>query len=93
MVQEQKDQITGARREAVLINKNDAEKLGLNQGDRVILKNDLGEYRGKVYTAPIKPGNLQIHWPEGNILLDKYKRSDEGVPDYNALVRLEKQSN
>ena len=93
MVQEQKDQITGAIREAVLMNKNDAEKLGLSQGDRVILKNDLGEYQGKVYTAPIKPGNLQIHWPEGNILLDKHKRSAEGVPDYNALVRLEKQSN
>ena len=93
MVQEQKDQITGAIREAVLMNKNDAEKLGLNEGDRVILKNDVGEYRGKVYTAPIKPGNLQIHWPEGNILLDKYKRSAEGVPDYNALVRLDKQSN
>lgn len=90
MVQEQKDQITGARREAILINKNDAEKLGLNQGDRVILKNDLGEYKGKVYTAPITPGNLQIHWPEGNILLDKSKRSSEGVPDYNALVQLEK---
>ncbi|MDJ0632501.1 MAG: molybdopterin-dependent oxidoreductase, partial [Xenococcaceae cyanobacterium MO_188.B29] len=90
MVQEQKDQITGAIREAVLINQNDAEKLGLNQGDRVILKNDLGEYKGKVYTAPIKPGNLQIHWPEGNILLDKSKRSAEGVPDYNALVTLEK---
>ncbi len=90
MVQEQKDQITGAIREAVLINQNDAEKLGLNQGDRVILKNDLGEYKGQVYTAPIKPGNLQIHWPEGNILLDKSKRSAEGVPDYNALVTLEK---
>ena len=93
MVQEQKDQITGAIREAVLMNKHDAEKLGLDRGDRVILKNDLGEYRGKVYTAPIKPGNLQIHWPEGNILLDKSKRSAEGVPDYNALVKLEKEIN
>ncbi|MDJ0692392.1 MAG: FdhF/YdeP family oxidoreductase [Xenococcaceae cyanobacterium MO_188.B32] len=93
MVQEQKDQITGAIRAAVLMNKNDAEKLGLDRGDRVILKNDLGEYRGKVYTAPIKPGNLQIHWPEGNILLDKSKRSAEGVPDYNALVKLEKEIN
>ena len=90
MVQEQKDQITGAIREAVLMNQIDAEKLGLDRGDRVILKNDFGEYQGKVYTAPIKPGNLQIHWPEGNILLDKSKRSAEGVPDYNALVKLEK---
>ncbi|BAY96275.1 molybdopterin-dependent oxidoreductase alpha subunit [Tolypothrix tenuis PCC 7101] len=39
---------------------------------------------------PIQPSNLQVHWLEGNILLDKTKRSVEGVPDYNAIARLEK---
>lgn len=91
MVQERKDAITGAVREAVLINVSDATKLGLKDGDAVILKNKLGEYKGQVYIAPIQSGNLQVHWPEGNILLDKTKRSLEGVPDYNAVVRLEKQ--
>jgi molybdopterin-dependent oxidoreductase alpha subunit len=90
MVQERKDAITGAVREAVLISQTDAKQLGLKDGDAVILKNELGEYKGRVYIAPIKPGNLQVHWPEGNVLLDKSKRSTEGVPDYNALVRLEK---
>ena len=90
MVQENKDAITGAAREAVLISSVDAEKLNLKDGDKVVLKNDLGEYKGRVYMAPMKPGNLQIHWPEGNVLLDKSKRSLEGVPDYNALVRLDK---
>jgi len=43
--------------------------------------------------APIKPGNLQVHWREGNVLLDRNKRSPEvEIPDYNALVRLEKQT-
>lgn len=90
IVQERKDAITGAVREAVLMSRVDAEQLGLNDGDAVILKNDLGEFKGRVCTAPIKPGNLQVHWPEGNVLLDKSKRSQEGVPDYNALVHLEK---
>jgi anaerobic selenocysteine-containing dehydrogenase len=91
MVQERKDAITGAVREAVLMSRVDAEKLGLKDGDGVILKNDLGELKGRVYLAPIKPGNLQVHWPEGNVLLDKNKRSPEvEIPDYNALVRLEK---
>ncbi|ARV60859.1 formate dehydrogenase [Nostocales cyanobacterium HT-58-2] len=90
MVQEHKDAITGAVREAVLMNEADAAKLGLKDGDAVILKNELGEYKGRVYIAPIKPRNLQVHWPEGNVLLDKSKRSREGVPDYNAVVRLEK---
>lgn len=90
MVQSRKDAITGAVRKAVLLNPFDAKKLGLKDGDEVLLKNDLGEFKGRVYLAPMKPGNLQIHWPEGNILLDKAKRSVEGVPDYNALVSLEK---
>ncbi|NMF66581.1 FdhF/YdeP family oxidoreductase [Brasilonema octagenarum] len=90
MVQERKDAITGAVREAVFINEVDAKHFGLNDGDVVILTNELGNLKGKVYTAPIKPGNLQVHWPEGNVLLDKSKRSREGVPDYNAVVRLEK---
>jgi anaerobic selenocysteine-containing dehydrogenase len=90
MVQERKDAITGAVREAVLMSQVDAQQLGLKDGDAVILKNELGELRGRVYIAPIKPGNLQVHWPEGNVLLDKSKRSKEGVPDYNTLVHLEK---
>ena len=90
MVQERKDAITGAVREAVLLSQVDAEQLRLKDGDAVILKNELAQLRGRVYIAPIKPGNLQVHWPEGNVLLDRSKRSKEGVPDYNALVRLEK---
>jgi molybdopterin-dependent oxidoreductase alpha subunit len=90
MVQERKDAITGAQREAIFMNGSDAEKLGLQDGDSVVLKNDLGELQGRVYLAPIQSSNLQVHWPEGNILLNKGKRSLEGVPDYNAIARLEK---
>ncbi|BCL38424.1 FdhF/YdeP family oxidoreductase [Nostoc sp. MS1] len=92
MVQEAKDAITGALREAVLMNPHDAASLGLKDGDKVILRNHLGELAGRVYIAPIQSGNLQVHWPEGNVLLDKSKRSLEGVPDYNAVVSLEKQA-
>jgi len=90
MVQARRDAITGARREAIFMNESDAKKLGLENGDSVLLKNDLGELAGRVYLAPIQPGNLQVHWPEGNVLLATGKRSLEGVPDYNAIARLEK---
>ncbi len=91
MVQEQKDAITGAKRKAVLMSRVDAKKLGLNHGDAVILRNQQGQFQGNIHIAPITPGNLQVHWPEGNVLLDKGKRSPEvDIPDYNALVRLEK---
>lgn len=90
MVQESKDAITGAMRDAILINPMDAQQLGLNQGDSVKLTNAYGEYQGRIYLAPMTPKNLQVHWPEGNILLNKDKQSAEGVPDYNAIVKLEK---
>ncbi len=90
MVQEKQDAITGAVRDAVLMNPVDAANLGLEPGDAVILKNDLGELRLRVYLAPIQSGNLQVHWPEGNVLLDKSRRSLAGVPDYNTVVHLEK---
>lgn len=90
MVHEKKDMLNGAVREAVLMNREDAEKLGLRDGDPVVLRNEQGVFQGRVCLAPLKPGNLQIHWPEGNHLLDRNRRSPEThVPDYNALVRLE----
>ena len=90
MVHTPKDGITGAGREAIFMSQRDAQQLGLKNGDAVVLKNEWGQFHGQVYLAPIQPGNLQIHWPEGNVLLDRSKRSPEvGIPDYNAIVQLE----
>ena len=39
----------------------------------------------------MKPGNLEVHWPEGNVLLCREEidlASHE--PDYNAIVSVEK---
>jgi predicted molibdopterin-dependent oxidoreductase YjgC len=93
MVFEKKDALNGAVRDAVLMNAADARSLGLREGDPVVLSNEIGAYRGVVAFAPIKPRNLQVHWPEGNVLLDHRHRSPEShVPDYNAFVRIERAS-
>lgn len=91
MVQDRQDALTGAVRDAVLVNRDDAQRLGLKDADAVILRSGTGEFRGRVRIAPMKPGNLEIHWPEGNVLIDRRRRSpDAGIPDFNALVRMEK---
>ena len=91
MVHERKDALNGAGRDAVLINESDARAHGLRDGDAVRLSSEHGAFDGRVMIAPIKPGNLQVHWPEGNVLLDANRRSSEShVPDYNAFVRLER---
>lgn len=91
MVHERKDAITGAVRDAVFMNAADASGLGLREGDAVVLRSVTGEYHGRVRIAPMKARNLQVHWPEGNVIIDHVHRSAEShVPDYNALVRVER---
>ncbi|MEU1721809.1 FdhF/YdeP family oxidoreductase [Nonomuraea sp. NPDC005692] len=87
MVHERLDGFNGAAREAVLMSPYDADRLGLADGAPVELRAGERTYQGKVLRAPLMPGNLQIHWPEGNVLLDEARRSPQArIPDYNALV-------
>jgi len=82
------DPITGARRDDVLMAREDAEKLGLKEGDAITLRNELGEYRGRVKIDRVKPGSLQAHWPEINVLVPAGRLDPSGVPDYNATVEV-----
>ena len=85
------DPINGAGRNAVLMNTEDAARLHLMNHDRVALVNDIGRYEGRVFLAPIARGNLQIHWPEGNVIIRRgVVDAAGGVPDYNAHVTVEK---
>lgn len=85
------DPLNNAPRDAVLMSSEDAAALHLVHGDRIALVNDLGRYEGRVHPAPLAPGNLQVHWPEGNGLIRKgVVDAMGGVPDYNAHVRIEK---
>jgi molybdopterin-dependent oxidoreductase alpha subunit len=91
MVHEARDPLTGAVRDAVLMNPADAERLGLADGDAVVLTSDSGTLDGRVRKAPVTPGNLQVHWPEGEVLIDRTRRSPQArMPDYNAVVRVER---
>ncbi|MDQ2675500.1 MAG: FdhF/YdeP family oxidoreductase, partial [Actinomycetota bacterium] len=90
MVQESSDALTGATREAVLISAVDADRLGLGAGQEVLLRSGSGELRCRVALAPIAPGNAQVHWPEGNVLIaDDVRSAEAGIPDYNTRVTLE----
>jgi molybdopterin-dependent oxidoreductase alpha subunit len=91
MVHEQADGLTGAEREAVMMNLADAERLGLANGEEVLLRSEHGEFRGRVHVAPVTPRNLQVHWPEAEGLIDRHRRSPQaGIPDYNAVVTVER---
>ena len=91
MVQRERDPLTGASRHDVLMSEEDARGLSLAAGEAIRLVSDSGEFRGQVLIAPIKPGNLEVHWPEGMALLPGGAVDPEShEPDYNALVTVEK---
>ena len=89
MVQERRDSLTGAGRDAVMVSPQDAERLGIGDGDAVTLRSAHGELTGRALIAPVAPGSLQVHWPEANRLLARDQRSEEaGIPDYNTRAQL-----
>jgi molybdopterin-dependent oxidoreductase alpha subunit len=88
MILAEKDPLTGASRDSVLMAAEDAERLGLREGSEVLLRNETGTLKGRLTIAPLRPGNLQVHWPEGNVLIPHGIRDQSGVPDYNATVEV-----
>jgi molybdopterin-dependent oxidoreductase alpha subunit len=93
IVHRDRDPLNGARRDDVLMNEEDARRLGLSGGDAVLVRSEVGELRGCCRIAPIAHGNIQVHWPEGNVLVKRGVRDPEcGIPDFNALVEVRRVS-
>jgi molybdopterin-dependent oxidoreductase alpha subunit len=88
IIHEEKDPLTGARRDDIFMSQEDATRLGLRTGDAILLRNDRGEFRGRVKIDRVKPGSLQGHWPEVNVLVPAGCLDPSGVPDYNAIVEV-----
>lgn len=91
MIQADRDPLNGARREDVLIHPTDARALGVDEGDWVLLRSSIGEMKARVKLANIKPRNIQVHWPEGNVLFaPRHFDPDAGVPVYKAEVTIQR---
>src|ERR1043166_4344469 len=89
LIYDEIDPLTGAGRDAVFMNPDDGARLQLRHDDRIALANEQGRFEGRVFFAPIARGNLQVHWPEGNIIIRRgVCDSIGGVPDYNATARV-----
>jgi len=90
MIQRDVDPLTGSSRDAVLISGEDLVRLNARDGARVTLRSANGSFTGRLVEAPIKPGNLEVHWPEGNVLISGDRVDPESMePDYNAVVTVD----
>jgi anaerobic selenocysteine-containing dehydrogenase len=82
------DPLTGASRDDIIVSKEDAARLGLRNGDSIMLRNELGKFKGRVRIDRIKPGCLEAHWPEVNVLVPAGRFDPSGMPDYSASVEI-----
>ena len=101
MVYAENDPITGtARRDAIFISPEDAARLGVADGEYIVLRavwenghaalQRRPEMRGVARIAAVKSGTLQAYWPEANVLIESRLDPASKEPDYNAVVTIER---
>lgn len=85
------DSFNGAGRYAILLSSGDAVSLGVRDGDALVTYNAYGVFHGRAKVEPIAPGNVEMYWPEGNVLfpVGTYEPY-AGIPEYKAAVVVEK---
>jgi molybdopterin-dependent oxidoreductase alpha subunit len=88
MLLDEHDPISGAYRNDIIMSEEDAERLGVRNGDAITLQNSLGSFAGRVKIDRMKPGCLQAHWPEVNGIIPAGGFDSSGIPDYNAEVEV-----
>jgi molybdopterin-dependent oxidoreductase alpha subunit len=85
------DRLMGSKsRDIIFISAEDADRLALENGARVVVRSDTGEMNGVIQIAPLKSGTLQAYWPEANVLISRRTDPVSGEPDYNVEVSLER---
>nr|WP_221401416.1 FdhF/YdeP family oxidoreductase [Paenibacillus phyllosphaerae] len=91
MIYSDTDPFNAAHREDVIVSPADAKSLGIASGDAVVVYNRQGVFHGRAKLGDVAPGNLELFWPEGNVLLAKgVYEPMAGIPEYNIAVVLEK---
>ncbi|MDQ6423205.1 FdhF/YdeP family oxidoreductase [Paenibacillus sp. LHD-117] len=91
MIYGEKDSFNAADRYDVLIHPEDAAGLAIREGDAIVVYNRGGVFHGRAKLAPVAPGNIELFWPEGNVLFAAGNYEPHaGIPEYNASVAVER---
>lgn len=91
MIYSNKDPFNNADRYDILINPQDARELRIAEGESIVVYNSYGTFQGRAKFEETKRGNIQVYWPEGNVLIPKgVYEAYAGIPEYNTAVKIEK---
>jgi len=87
VVYEEEDLYRGnTRRDVVMMARVDAERLGVDEGDRVRVHTEVGSLPALVALVDIRPGNLAMYYPEANALVPRRIDEASGTPAFKSVL-------
>jgi len=87
VVYEEEDVYRGnERRDVVMMNADDAARLGLRRDQRVRVENATGALEALVRPAALPPGNLAMYYPEANVLIPRTIDPASGTPVFKSTT-------
>jgi len=87
VVYEEEDLYRGnTKRDVVMMAGADAQRLGVDEGDRVTVQTETGSLPATVALVDIRPGNLAMYYPEANALVPRRIDEASGTPAFKSVV-------
>jgi molybdopterin-dependent oxidoreductase alpha subunit len=87
VVYEEEDLYRGNdRRDVVMMSAEDAVRLGVREGDPVVVATTAGRLRVRVAVLDIRPGSLAMYYPEANALVPASVDPRSGTPAFKSVA-------
>src|SRR5207249_3559568 len=87
VVYEEEDLYRGnRRRDVVMMAAADAARLGVGEGERVLVETDAGRLEAAVAVVDICPGNLAMYYPEANALVPRRLDGRSKTPAFKSVA-------
>jgi len=87
VVYDEEDLYRGNRtRDVVMLAQADADRLGLAEGQHVLVESEAGRMRVKAAIVEIAPGNLAMYYPEANILVPRRLDPRSRTPAFKSVI-------
>src|SRR5437762_671048 len=87
VVYEEEDLYRGnRRRDVVMMAAEDAARLGVVEGERVLVETDAGRLEAAVALVDIRPGSLAMYYPEANVLVPRRLDGRSKTPAFKAIA-------
>ncbi|HJQ85192.1 MAG TPA: FdhF/YdeP family oxidoreductase [Candidatus Binatia bacterium] len=74
------------RRDVVMMAAADASRLGVNEGDRVVVETEAGRLEVSVALADIRAGSVAMYYPEANVIVPRRLDPRSKTPAFKSVV-------